>query len=256
MARDNFPDGVADQIKWYVYRLIDPRNGETFYIGKGRGNRIFAHAKGLTEVEDDVVDDGILDPKLQRIRDIQAAGLEVSHVIHRHGLSNSKLAFEVEAAVIDAYPGLTNQANGHGSGEYGSRHVEEIITEYAGEEFQVKEDLILISIGVYYYLRDDPYDAVRYAWKVNRNRVEQHKLVLARLRGLVVGAYRPTKWLPATRENFPDLANRYDDFGEEPHLLGFVGGRAEDVWDDYVGKRVPERFPRFQNAIRYLKKGM
>ena len=30
MARDSFPDGVSEQLRWYVYRLIDPRNGETF----------------------------------------------------------------------------------------------------------------------------------------------------------------------------------------------------------------------------------
>ena len=252
MARDSFPDGVSEQLRWYVYRLIDPRNGETFYVGKGRGNRIFAHAKGLPEGEED----GILGPKLNRIKEIQTAGLEVGHVIHRHGLSTQDRAYEVEAAVIDAYPGLTNQVNGHGSGEYGSRHVEEIIHEYAGEEFQVKEDLMLISIGVYYYRRNNPYDAVRYVWNVNRSRAEQHKLVLARLQGLVVGAYRPTKWLPGTRENFPDLAYRYEDFGESPDRLGFEGAPADDVWHDYVGKRVPKRFPRTQNAIRYLKAGM
>ena len=108
MARDSFPDGVSEQLRWYVYRLIDPRNGETFYVGKGRGNRIFAHAKGLPEGEED----GILGPKLHRIKEIQAAGLEVGHVIHRHGLSTQDRAYEVEAAVIDAYPGLTNQVNG------------------------------------------------------------------------------------------------------------------------------------------------
>ena len=247
MARDNFPDGVAAQLKWYVYRLIDPRNGETFYVGKGQGDRVFAHAKGQMPEGDEV-----LDSKLQRIKEIQSAGLEVSHVIHRHGISTQDRAYEVEAAVIDAYPGLTNKTRGHGARDYGSRHVEEIIDEYAGEEFEIKEPLLLISIGVYYYLRDDPYDAVRYAWKVNLSRVRQYKLVLARLRGLVVGAYRPTEWLPGTRENFPDLAGRYNDFVEEPHRYGFEGSPAEDVWDIYVRKRVPERFPRTQNAIRYL----
>ena len=251
MPRDSFPAGVAEQLKWYVYRLIDPRNGETFYVGKGQKDRVFDHAKGLEVVGKDE----LLTSKLQRIKEIQAAGLEVGHVIHRHGLSTEDRAYEVEAAVIDAYPGLTNLVNGHGSGEYGSRHVEEIINEYAGEEFQVKEDLMLISIGVYYYKRNDPYDAVRYAWKVNRRRAERHNLVLARLRGLVVGAYRPTEWLPGMCENFPDLAGRYDDFDALPDYVGFVGEPA-DVWDDYVGKRVPERFPRTQNAIRYLKKGM
>ena len=251
MARDDFPDGVAEQLKWYVYRLIDPRNGGTFYVGKGQRNRVFDHAKGLIALGEE---DEIVDPKLQRIREIQAAGLEVGHVIHRHGLSTPRLAFEVEAAVIDAYPGLTNKVKGHGSRDYGSRHVEEIINEYAGEEFQVKEHLMLISIGVFYYRRDDPYDAVRYAWKVNLNRVEQYKLVLARLRGMVVGAYRPTKWLPATRENFPDLAKRYNDVIDIPHFRGFVGQPAEpDVWHYYVRKGVPKRFLRSQNAIRYLK---
>ena len=33
--RDHFPPDIAEQLGWYVYRLIDPRNGETFYIGKG-----------------------------------------------------------------------------------------------------------------------------------------------------------------------------------------------------------------------------
>lgn len=34
-----FASEVAVQLKTYVYRLIDPRNGETFYVGKGTGNR-------------------------------------------------------------------------------------------------------------------------------------------------------------------------------------------------------------------------
>ena len=29
---DAFPIGVGEKLKFYVYRLIDPRNGETFYI--------------------------------------------------------------------------------------------------------------------------------------------------------------------------------------------------------------------------------
>jgi hypothetical protein len=241
---------VAEQVKWYVYRLIDPRNGETFYVGKGQGNRVFEHAKGVTQSEAG----GSVDPKLERIKAIQAAGLEVGHLIHRHGLSTSQLALEVEAAVIDAYPGLTNKVKGHGSKDYGVRHVEEIIDEYAAEEFQVKHHLMLIAINVYFYLRNNPYDAVRFAWKVNPNRATKYNLVLARLRGQVVGAYRPAKWLPASRENFPDLANSYNDVADLPGFHGFVGEEAEpEVWDYYVKKRVPKRFLRSQNAIRYLE---
>jgi hypothetical protein len=39
--RDRFPPGVAAKLKYYVYRLIDPRNGETFYVGKGKEDRVF-----------------------------------------------------------------------------------------------------------------------------------------------------------------------------------------------------------------------
>ncbi len=88
-----FPPGVVDKLKTYVYRLIDPRNGETFYVGKGTGNRVFAHVRAEQSLEDDE-----LSNKLQRIREIRMAGFEVAHVIHRHGM-DAKTAFEVEAAL-------------------------------------------------------------------------------------------------------------------------------------------------------------
>ena len=92
----------------------------------------------------------------------------------------------------------------------------EIINDYSGEEFQVKEHLMLVSIRHSYHLRDDPYDAVRYAWRVDPNRLKKYNLVLARVSGLVVAAYRWEKWLLAIRENFPDLAKRYHDFRAIP----------------------------------------
>jgi uncharacterized protein len=42
---DHFPPEVVQRLEVYVYRLIDPRNGATFYIGKGQGNRVFAHVR-------------------------------------------------------------------------------------------------------------------------------------------------------------------------------------------------------------------
>jgi len=42
---ESFPPNVARKLKTYVYRLIDPRNGETFYIGKGQNNRVFSHIR-------------------------------------------------------------------------------------------------------------------------------------------------------------------------------------------------------------------
>ncbi|HJN91582.1 MAG TPA: hypothetical protein QGF05_02495, partial [Dehalococcoidia bacterium] len=97
-----FPPSVTLELKTYVYRLIDPRNGETFYVGKGQGNRIFSHVHDEQNLEGDD-----LGNKMRRIRKIRLAGFEIAHVIHRHGMDD-KTAREVEAALIDAYPGLTN----------------------------------------------------------------------------------------------------------------------------------------------------
>ena len=38
-----FTPEVIEQLQYYVYRLIDPRTGNTFYVGKGKGNRLYAH---------------------------------------------------------------------------------------------------------------------------------------------------------------------------------------------------------------------
>ena len=90
------PDYMNDGVGYYVYRLVDPRTKQTFYVGKGRGNRLFQHVSEALAKEDHTT------LKLDRIREIKKEGFEVGHVVHRHGLSE-KEAFEVEAALIDAY---------------------------------------------------------------------------------------------------------------------------------------------------------
>lgn len=77
-----FSEEVCEKLGNYVYRLIDPRNGETFYVGKGKANRVFDHAAGVSAGDGD--GDQILGAKLDRIRAIKNAGLSVTHVIHRH----------------------------------------------------------------------------------------------------------------------------------------------------------------------------
>ena len=48
---DSFPPEVVQALGHYVYRLIDPRNGETFYVGKGQGT-------GYSLMQRALIDDG------------------------------------------------------------------------------------------------------------------------------------------------------------------------------------------------------
>jgi hypothetical protein len=141
MKTDSFPPGVAAKLKTYVYRLIDPRNGETFYVGKGKGNRVFSHIRAEKKLKGDA-----LDNKLKRIHEIHLAGFEVAHVIHRHGMDD-RTAFEVEAALIEAYPGLTNIAGGTGNSDVGVMHALEIIRRYRARPATFRHKALLISVN-------------------------------------------------------------------------------------------------------------
>ncbi len=237
-----FTPEITSQLKYYVYRLIDPRNGETFYIGKGIGNRVFAHAAGELAEDGDEISE-----KMRRVREVQLAGFEVAHVIHRHGM-DSKTALEVEAALLDAYPGTTNVAGGHHSGERGAMHAHEIIERFRAEPADFQHRLLAITINRTAAERSI-YDAVRYAWKLDAKRARRAEYVLAVLNGLIVGAFEPREWLAATPENFPGT--------EAPRegRTGFVGVAApESVQRLYVRKRLPDDLRKrgAANPVRYL----
>jgi hypothetical protein len=81
LVRTSFPESVIENIGFYVYRLIDPRDGRTFYVGKGNGNRIFQHVAEAVGLPDRS------SLKLDRIREIERSGQSVRYIIHRHGLT-------------------------------------------------------------------------------------------------------------------------------------------------------------------------
>src|ERR1700689_5012600 len=237
---ESFPPEVAKELKTYVYRLIDPRNGETFYVGKGRGDRVFAHVLGEQKLEGDD-----LDNKIKRIREIRLAGFEVAHVIHRHGMDD-QTALEVEAALIDAYLGLSNIVGGAGSHEYGVMHAKEIVSRYSATPAVFKHKALLISINKTAE-QTSLYEATRYAWKVSKAKAKQAEVILATVQGLIKCAFIADDWLEATAENFPSRE-------AVPGRYGFNGREAPpEIQEQYVGKRVPDEFrkPGAANPIKY-----
>jgi len=232
-----FSHEVIEKLKTYVYRLIDPRNGETFYVGKGTGNRVFSHIRAEIDANDP-------NDKLKRIHEIRSAGFDVAHVIHRHGLDD-RTAFEVEAALIDAYPGLTNAVTGSGSNEFGAMHAQEIVNKYHAEPADFLHRAIIINVNRS-ATESSLYEATRYAWKIAPQKASRAEIVCAVRFGIIVAVFVAEKWLPAAPEHFP---------GREPvpDRHGFIGTDASDtIRRMYVGKRLPDEF-RKQGAANPIK---
>jgi hypothetical protein len=242
-----FSEEVIEKIGHYVYRLIDPRNGDTFYVGRGQGSRVFFHAAGEQKPSGSE-DSGSL--KLDKIRDIKNSDFEVQHIIHRHGMSESA-ALEVEAALIDAYPGLTNIQPGYDNGR-GQMHAKEIIRSYGAPEAKFKHDLILINVRKSIE-QQGLYDAVRCSWKVSLRRAKLAKYALAVTAGLIRGAFEIKNWLPDDGMNFASIDR--EGYGPRKGRFGFEGDEAsEEIKELYVYKRVPDEYrPKgAANPIRYV----
>ena len=236
-----FPPEVINEIGHYVYRLIDPRNGETFYVGKGYGNRVFAHVRGETSTGLDS-----LDARLARIREIRNDGFSVQHVIHRHGL-DEETAYEVEGALLDAYSGITNISGGHGNADRGAAHSKQIIERYSADNAEITHTAIEINVRASSEVRD-LYAATRFAWKVDKGKAEKAEIALAVKQGLVIGVFSIDRWLPATKENFPE----FGDQGDVPGRYGFIGSKARpEIEEQYIRKKVPPKARGAAYPIRY-----
>ena len=254
MGLNFFSDAVVEKIGNYVYRLIDPRNNETFYVGKGKGNRVFEHVKCAIVNFDDHED--AVSAKFSKIKEIHDAGFEVDHIIHRHDLTDDAV-LEVEAALIDAYSNLTNIQGGYGSGSKGPLSVEELNDKYDLPIIDTPpaEKLVLININKVEnkYDKNIVLNQTQVSWKVSLEKVKKADYVLSVVRGVVVGAFVAKEWLPATNANFPHLI---PPGGEVIGRKGFLGEPApEDVWEKFVGARGKriciENMKHVQFPIRY-----
>lgn len=243
-----FTSKVRKEIGHYVYRLIDPRNGETFYVGRGKGNRVFQHAQKNLKKKDLEKHQDEKSEKYERIQQILNNGFEVAHIIHRHGM-DAKTAAEVEAALIDTYAGLTNIQGGEESDDRGVMHYKEVQQKHEAEQLVPQHKLVIISINRSFSESErSVYDAVRYAWRISRSRANKCDYVLAVAKGIIRGAFVVDEWLPATTENFPSrekVEGRY----------GFHGKEApKEIKELYVGKRLPDGFTKkgAMYPVRYL----
>lgn len=229
-----FSNAVCERIGYYVYILKDPRNDTIFYVGKGKGNRLFQHVQCALENETD-------NDKYNLIREIHKEGKEVEHFILRHGLEE-KLSLEIESTIIDllGIENLTNSVKGHDTWERGLKTVDEVFQHYDAKAITFDEPCKIININRLYtrgISAQKLYDSTRASWIVGTKR-DRAKYAIASYRGLVREVYEIEKWQPN--------GDRWE----------FIGKVAEDkIRDKYLNQSLENYIKKGgQNPIRYTFK--
>jgi hypothetical protein len=239
-----FDTKTQEELKSYVYALIDPRDAKPFYIGKGNGNRVFDHVACALKEE-------VKNNKYEKIREIKSNGLSVKHVVIRHGMTD-KTAFEVESSLIDFIGyldsfSLTNKVLGHNSIDCGLMTANEIIRKYNAESLdELLDPVIIININKRYRRAKEEgiYEATKESWVIGKHRHKTTKYALSEYRGLIVEVYKIKDWYPV---------DTVDKNGKPKIRWGFNGDVAEsNIRERYLNKSVAHIKRRgAANPIRY-----
>ena len=252
-----FSQKTQEELKSYVYILIDPRDNKIFYVGKGYGNRVFSHIN-------EVIFNPSVTEKLETIRAIKTDNLKVKHFIVKHGLEE-KEALIVESVLIDfltfrdfaEVAKISNIVAGHNSFNQGIKTVNECEILYNCEVLKkedIKHKVLVININKTYdnkrkkksddpvYDRPNIYEATRGWWVLDKNRAENSDFVLAEYKGVIRAIFKPEKWVQ-------DIEYR------GTKRWGFEGSEitAKEILDIYMNKEVP-KIRGMANPIRYFEK--
>ncbi|MSR09835.1 MAG: hypothetical protein EXR82_10015 [Gammaproteobacteria bacterium] len=232
------PAAVAAKIGYYVYVYSDPRSRKPFYVGKGRGSRVLAHAQGLGS-----------DRTEERLRSIRRAGLEPRIDILAHGLADAETALRVEAAVIDllGLSSLSNAVRGWRSVELGRMPLRQLVAYYAARPVKVRDLVILIRVNQLYQhgmSAQALYEITRGIWRLNPERASNAKYALAVFEGVVREVYEISQWVPAGSTKYKTRNNL-----RVPGRWEFTGKVAPDpIRRRYVDRSVASYFTRGSQA--------
>lgn len=187
-------DALGD---FYVYGLIDPRNRQVFYIGKGTKNRVFEHEKEkLSDSNNEKL-------KIKRIQEIKDSGFEVEKVILNFNLSEDQ-AFAAEASLINAFnyigdTKLTNIVSGHHSqAALTVESFEKIYGAIPLHENDIKHKIMIIKVNRLYDKSMDAqslYQVVRGIWRASINKAKAVDYVFGVYNALIIAVYKPSRWL-------------------------------------------------------------
>lgn len=235
---------VAHRLGYYVYLYIDPRDGQPFYVGKGKGERALSHLSEAAESR-----------KCARIAELRAEGIAPRIDILAHALRDEETAFRIEAAVIDliGLDALTNEVRGWRSLQLGRIPLPELTMYYAAKPIDVQVAALLIRINRLYRHNMSPlelYEATRGVWKLG-TRCMNAQYAFAVFEGVVREVYAIESWHSAAATSYTTRdASQLKTTGRREFL-----GRVADptVRDTYVGRSVARQFPQgLQSPVVYV----
>lgn len=237
-----FPPSILSELKNYVYMYSHPITGEVFYVGKGKGNRVFSHLKDQSETA-----------KTKYLKRLKEEKLEPKIEILIHGLDKEETALRVEAAIIDLIgrDNLTNVQKGYKSRTFGRLNIRQIVSMYQKEPVTIDEKAIGIRINSLYYPTIPPhelYDVTRSQWRISLSRAQKVDYAFAVYQGIIYEVYQVKAWFEAMET--------YNSLGHEK-LEGrfeFIGKIApEDIRTKYLYKSIAHYFKRGNaNPIYYF----
>jgi uncharacterized protein len=248
-----FDEKTIEKLNYYVYGLINPLDGKLFYVGKGTGNRVFMHLK-------DAIKEDSSNLKLDIIRSILFKGLEIKHLILRHGLSE-KEAFEVESTLIDFGDyfkyNFSNILAGTNSDKRGIMTSDEIIRKYNSKPLkELLHPVIIININKKYNRGINPeeiYKATKEAWVIGENKTNVVKYALAEFEGIIIEVYKIKDWYRVKPKDFNDRNNELKIKANSKVRWGFDGDVAEEnIRAVYINKSIAHvKKQGAANPIRY-----
>lgn len=257
---------IFDALGYYVYALVDPRDKQIFYVGKGKNDRVLQHAEGIKSTEKDEDDT----EKIVLIKEILAEGKKVEYYILRHGLTE-KEAYIVESSIIDllTYQAfqeqniehLTNIQSGHHQSVSGIKTLKEIEEYYGAEEYdlepKIKEGINFIAIKLnsnklHNEYEDNLFKQTSFCWRVSLDRANKCHYVLALVNGIVRGIF---PCYHAWRQTFEDEVDPKYPQDRNRHCFGRIEPQnpqeLEELKKELIGKRI-KGLHNAQNPVAYF----